>query len=134
MRGIGKQGQLALRLGQAASTLLGLHDEAAAAIEIYEAARLCPGMDKGDRALKPIVVCLSIGGRRLRRFNLKELGQLNGKLLKVGALTAAGRFPAGDEGFNVNHSVDSRIFGGFYNHCVGSRMPCTTATTKIPWS
>jgi hypothetical protein len=46
-------------------------------------------VDEGDGPFKTVVVILAVGGGRLGRGYVKQLGQFDGKLLKIRPLAPA---------------------------------------------
>lgn len=99
-RVLGGEGKL-VGDGGSRDALLGLHHEMAGAVEIDIAARQAAGVQEGDRAFKAVVVVLRIRGGGLGGVNAKKLGQFDGELLKIGALTAARGRPTGNEEVDI---------------------------------
>lgn len=99
---LGEEGKLVrLRLPAFADALLGLHHEMAGAVEVDIAARLAAGVQEGDRAFKAVVVVLHIRSGGFGGVNAQKLGQFDGELLKIGALTAARGRPPGNEDVDI---------------------------------
>jgi hypothetical protein len=82
--------------------LLGLHDEAAAAVEVDPAgAGRAVRVAEGDGVLEAVAVEGRVGFGRLGVVDAEQVAQLDDERLEVGALGGAGGGPAGDEGVNA---------------------------------
>jgi hypothetical protein len=87
-------------------TLLRLHDEGVAAIQVDRAgAGRAIRVGEPDRVFEPVVIARGIGGSRARPIDAQHVAQLRGEQLKVGALGGAGSGPTDDEGIDRVRAV-----------------------------
>ena len=94
-----QHGLVPARAVERAAGLLGLADEAAAAVEVDEAVvGAAVGLADDDAALEHVGVVAGVVPRRVGARQTEDLAQLGEEELVVGALAAAGALPAGDEG------------------------------------
>ena len=103
-RFIGVQRRLGgVGFGDFVAALLGFHDEMLGPVEVDKPLRLRCAVQKGDGTFKPIVVILGVSRDGLWRINAQKLRQFQGKLVEIGALTAARPNPSRNKRITIQN-------------------------------